>query len=482
MEPFAMHDNRPLTRRRFHNHLCGMLALLGAGTQQAFGLVQPFSTEHGPVPQSDRLQALPELTAATNAFALRLLARLDPESGENAFVSPLSIQLALCMALEGARGRTASEMGRALQFPPSLARGDDRQPWNMDVLRQQVQAFDEWSRTAGAVPAEEPELQMANALWVDKAYPLEASYAERLAAFYGGSKAEEVDFGQAPDVQRQRINQWVSDNTRDKIQELLAPGTIDRSTQLVIANAIYFKGVWKEPFDVEQTRSEEFSLAEGSKISAPMMHARQFSKARYAAFHSDGQLFPTPGTINLDSDRPEAYPAEDGFQVVELDYSGDDISMLLLLPMSVSGLPALLEGLTDQRLASITSQLAKREVHLTLPKFKMESSYELNAPLQELGMQLAFTGQADFSGMTSSLSAEDRLMIALVAHKAFVEVNEQGTEAAAATGVVMSRTSISAVMPFIPEFRADHPFLFIIRERHSGLILFVGRLEKPDSQ
>jgi serpin B len=250
---------------------------------------------------------------------------------------------------------------------------------------------------------------------------------------------------------------------------------------LVIANAIYFKGTWSQPFDADDTKPAAFTLSNLEKIETPLMNRRGFHGGRYAAFHADGSLFETPQTVTESFQDEQGYPAADGFQIAELPYNGDALSMMVVLPRKADGLAELVRTLTPQRLQECVRLMDSRMFHLSLPKFKLESTYRLNDCLQRMGMKQAFDStQADFSGLTDSRDPDHELHISLVLHKAFVDVNEQGTEAAAATIVALEpRAAALTQRPFVPSFTADHPFLFFIRERSTGLILFIGKVEKP---
>lgn len=253
-----------------------------------------------------------------------------------------------------------------------------------------------------------------------------------------------------------------------------------RLVRMILVNAIYFKGQWSEPFDKKYTKKEPFLLGGGNKSQADMMS--RMLVGRYAAFNADGSDFATPHTI--EGNKKATYPDEGGFQVAQLPYMGDKLGMVLLVPRDPKGLPALEAKLTGPSLARWLGRLRPRAIQVTMPKFKMETSYSLGDKLQAMGMKLAFDKrQANFHGMSKSRHPDDNLKISQVLHKAFVEVNEEGTEAAAATAVVMNVTPLSfgpLAPPFIPEIRADRPFLFLITEVDSGALLFMGRLNAPN--
>ncbi|MGF1578550.1 MAG: serpin family protein, partial [Gemmataceae bacterium] len=278
-----------------------------------------------------------------------------------------------------------------------------------------------------------------------------------------------------------RINAWIEKQTRDRIKDILQKGDLNRLTRLVLANAIYFKGQWSEPFDESATKPQDFTLASGTKIKVPTM--TDYKQIKYAAFNADGSFFETPRTVPLGKNPNKlknTYPGKDGFAMIELPYRGNELSMVVIVPQDPNGLPALVKNLTAEKLDGWVKKMNKRNVFVYLPKFKLETNYQLIKPLKSLGMREAFVepdprGGADFSGMTSSMRRD--LYISKVIHKAFVEVNEKGTEAAAATVVAVAQaTSVRVMVPFNPTFKADRPFLFLIRHMNTGSILFMGKV------
>jgi serine protease inhibitor len=256
--------------------------------------------------------------------------------------------------------------------------------------------------------------------------------------------------------------------------------------RLVLTNAIYFKGEWAEVFAEGQTKDEDFTLAGGRKVCVPLMRRGDMGSARYAAFKGDGSFFDTPARVPRGAvDEKKVYPDERGFTMLELPYKGGEVSMLVMLPRSADGLEELEKKLTAENLVAWVGKLQHRGVHVLLPKFKVETKYDLGKTLEGMGMARAFKDPrladgAQFDGMSQSQDPAQKLFISKVLHKAFVEVNEKGTEAAAATAVMMMRP-MSAVgsTPFTPTFRADRPFLFLVRDRQSGSILFLGRMSNP---
>jgi serpin B len=364
-----------------------------------------------------------------NAFGTDLYAQLSAKEG-NLFFSPTSIQIALAMTWAGARGQTADEMARTLHLD-----GNDK---SHEALGQFLQTLNADGKKGGY------ELAVSNALWGAKGYSFMPAYLATVEKDYGGHLTN-LDYASDPEACRKMINDWVAGQTRDKIQDLMPFGSIDRGTRLVLTNAIYFKGKWDLPFDKKQTQDGDFTLAGGQTAKIPLMF--QSKHFRYAE--------------------------DENVQVLELPYGHNDLAMQIFLPKAVDGLPAFEKSLTADRIAALTSQLASQDVRVWLPRFKLENGFEMADVLKAMGMTRAFSNQADFSGMSSAES----LFISRVIHKAFVNVDEEGTEATAATGIVMAPTGMFRREP--PKiFRADHPFVFVIVHQKTGAILFMGRLSK----
>jgi serpin B len=370
--------------------------------------------------------------AGNTAFALDLYRELKDTDG-NMFFSPYSISTALAMTYGGARGGTAKQMAGVLYF---TLPADKLHP-----AFQQLEAKLETAQKTGGV-----RLNVANSLWPQKDYPFLAEYMELVKKYYGVSITP-VDYQRAAETARGMINRWVEDKTANKIKELIKPGILTALTRLVLVNAIYFKGDWASQFDAQRTQEAPFFLLSGETAQVPLMTQKR--KFKYAGFES--------------------------LQVLELPYSGDRLSMLVLLPKKKNGLAQLEAGLTARNLEEWTTSPREREVEVFLPKFKMTSLFRLGKTLAAMGMGDAFDPlKANFSGMDGRLNW---LYIGAVIHKAYVDVNEEGTEAAASTAVVM-RIKMSKPLP--PEtFRADHPFIFLIRENQTNSILFIGRVVEP---
>lgn len=478
---------------------------------------------------------------ASNDFACDLYRSLDQENrGKNLFFSPYSISSALAMTLEGSRGATAAEMGQAMRLPAVLRNtgGDAKEfPWKtalyhqdfgalnrrfntspdpvkdqamrnklaelrkeLDQMNRQMILLDKQNKFEAALSLQakaqkvadavnalqtqlDPyELRVANALFGEKTYPFERTYLDTISQKYGSGLVRGADFRNSFPAERDKINTWVEDQTKKRIKDLIPklPPEVASQVRLILVNAIYFKGFWMSPFDDTQTRQEDFLLAQGGKQPISMM--RGYSPTGYAAFNADGTFFETPHVIPLAKGKaaPATYP-DGGFLMAELPFKGDRLSMVVIAPRKLDGLPNLEATLTGTKVSAWLDKLQRRAVSVSLPKFKLETEYGLEDTLKNMGIKRAFDArQADFSGMSASRNPDDQLFISKVLHKAFVEVNEKGAEAAAATAVIMvPKSEAKETRPFVPEFRADRPFLFLIRDRESGTILFLGRVMQP---
>lgn len=365
---------------------------------------------------------------ASNRFALDVYATLKREGG-NVFLSPYSISTALAMTYEGAKGQTAEEIARVFHFPTDDA-----------VRRAAFAALHNQLNEPNAAY----ELRAANALWAQQDYPFLPSYLHALQNYYAAN-ATNLDFIGATETARKTINTWVEDQTNDKIKDLFPQGSLDALTRLVLTNAVYFKGQWVLQFDKQQTQNQPFYIASDNPVNVPMMRLT----GEKASFK---------------------YAETEGVQVLEMPYKGGKLSMLVILPSSGT-FDAVEQALSPEQLKTWRDQMHPQRVDVFFPKFKFETKYGLNGTLAEMGMPTAFSMQADFSGMDGTRN----LSIQTVIHQAFVEVNEEGTEAAAATGVAVGLTS----MPQISTFRADRPFLFAIQDTEEGTILFLGRVVDP---
>ncbi len=378
-----------------------------------------------------------------NEFALELYAKLRSAEG-NLFFSPYSISSALAMAFVGARGSTEEQMAAVLHFPTNINKAEDSARMPLD-RRRFASVFGEVIKDLNNRGREgRYKLAVANALWAQKDYGILAEFLELAKTGFDG-KLQEVDFVSASEKARTTINAWVEERTNEKIKDLIAKGVLDSMTRFVLTNAVYFKGDWASKFNEERTEDAPFTLASGDRIDVPMMNqVKKFG-----------------------------YMETDAFQALELPYVDDELSMIILLPKKLDGLTELEKGLTPESLSQILEDIHKQEVVVSIPKFKMTSQFSLADVLKSMGMQDAFSDRADFSG----INGQKNLLISAVIHKAYVDINEEGTEAAAATAVTIKLTSIGPVQT--PIFRADHPFLFLIRDNNSGSILFFGRLMSP---
>lgn len=370
-----------------------------------------------------------KVVQGNNEFACTLYAKLAAADG-NLFFSPYSISNALAMTYGGARGNTAKEMAATLHFG-----GDQAQfhPAFGELVRR-IQSEDKKRKY---------QLRVANRLWGQKDFGFVPEFLTASRQHYGAG-LEELDFIQATEQARQTINAWVEKQTQDKIKELLKPGILDNLTRLVLTNAVYFKAAWIEPFNVASTKPGDFLVDGVKKASVPMMHKSQRTR------------FLDTGT----------------FAALELPYEQRDLSMIVLLPKKVDGLASLEKALTADHWKEWQTKLRDHMVDIKLPKFRTTAEFRLNKVLQDLGMHDAFDDtKADFTGLASMKG----LCITAVVHKAFIDVNEAGTEAAAATAVAIGLRSL----PQPATFHADHPFVYLIRDNRTGSVLFMGRVVNP---
>ncbi|WP_063816446.1 serpin family protein [Pedosphaera parvula] len=374
---------------------------------------------------------VPKLVQGNNTFAFDLYSRVNAgKENENLCFSPYSISTCLAMTYAGARGETELQMAKALHFTTNQAQLHA----GFATLQKQL---NEAEKQQGI------KLNVANALWAQQGHPFLPAFLQIAQQNYD-ARVNQVDFRTQSESARKEINDWVSKKTNGKIEEIIPSGALDAMTKLVLVNAIYFKGQWATQFNKSRTAPADFSISSSQKVQAQLMNLK--SRFKFA-------------------DRGN-------FQLLEMPYKGNELSMVVLLPKEVEGTQKLESMLHPKELSDWLSQAASPEVNVFLPKFKINAGFELGQPLAAMGMTDAFTAKADFSGMDGTRD----LFISSVIHKAFVEVNEEGTEAAAATGITMSRT---AAVHAPPTFRADHPFLFLIRDMKSGSILFMGRVTDP---
>jgi serpin B len=403
------------------------------GLAQA-GLVQAdVKRETAPAVSEGDLAAL---VGGNSTFAFELYQALRGAEG-NLFYSPHSISVALAMTYAGARTETEEQMAGTLRY--TLPQEQLHPAFNGLDLELA-------SRGEGAQGKDGKgfRLSIVNAIWGQDGYPFLPQFLDTLARNYGAG-LRIVDFVNATEAARLTINNWVSEQTEGRIEDLIPPGSIDAATRLVLTNAIYFNAAWAEPFLPEQTQDGTFHLLDDGEVTVPLMS--QSTLHRYA----EG----------------------DGYQAVEVAYDGHELSMLILLPEE-GNFEAFEQALDAGQVEAIVEALGHQQVALTLPSFEFDAKFSLEKTLAEMGMPLAFSPDADFSGMTGTRE----LFISQVIHQAFVSVDEAGTEAAAATAVMMK---LSAAPGEPIEFRADHPFIFLIRDNETGAILFVGRVVNPDA-
>jgi serpin B len=376
-------------------------------------------------------------------FGVNLFGQIGKEQG-NQLISPASISTAFGMAYAGAKGDTAKEIATVLHYPQNLP--DFHGSFGQLLGSMQL---DRVGRT----------MSVNNAIWLQNEVLVLPEYQALVDKNYAAG-LKRVDFKADPEAARLKINRWVEEKTNDKIRNLLSPVNVTKGTRSILVNTVYMKAEWAEPFRKEMTKSEDFTLQSGNKQKQPLMNQR----SRYP------------------------YAELEGFKAIALPYRGGETEMVVLLPKSDRGLPKLEAQLTPAKMQAAFAALAEPEawqdVILTLPKFKIQQRYELAETLGAMGMNIAFSDASDFSGMkvvrSESSDREDwHFKIDEVIHQTFVEVEEKGTEAAAATAIAMVVVTSAPRNPKPPPppkiFRADHPFLFIIRDRRTKAMLFIGR-------
>lgn len=382
--------------------------------------------------KSEPPQSLDEIVRGNNRFCFNLYKNLVENEKGNIFYSPFSITMAMAMVFEGAKGWVVGEMQEVFKFPVD----------NKCRRESFLTLYKRLNKKSAKY-----KLNIANALWVQRDYPFLPEYLKTIQKYYDGY-ARNVDFVGATEQTRQIINKWVEEKTNQKIKDLFPPGTIDQMSRLVITNAIYFKGQWAKEFDRSLTTEEDFWVTETKSIKVMMMKM-------------------------IGPDSRFKYAETDELQILELPYDGDDLSMVILLPR-MNDISIIENELTFEKFEEWKRLLSETAVEIYLPRFTFRTRYVLTSNLSQLGMPNAFAPHCDFSGIDGTKN----LYIRSVVHQAYVDVNEEGTEAAAATGVVVGITSVG---PRIPVFRADRPFIFVIQEKDTGNVLFVGRVIEPKS-
>lgn len=368
------------------------------------------------------------IVTSVNGFGFNLYARLNPD--ENLIFSPLSISSALAMTYAGAENNTQQQMAGVLGFVFDKKQVNE----GFSALMNEMN-----------VSSESYRISLANSLWAQEQFYFKPEFLENMKKNYH-SGFQFVNFINRPDEAREKINQWVSEKTEDKIKDILSEKDINAATRLILVNAIYFNATWATVFDEKQTRPGDFFLIDGQKITVDMM---QEHTGKYRYFENDK------------------------LQFLSMDYAGKLYSMNILLPKSPDKLPALEKAFNPGYFSELENMSKWQGVDVYLPRFTFSSSFSLKAILSAAGMSDAFDDNADFSGMTG----KKNLMIDNILHKAFIEVNEKGTEAAASTAVVMMERA--ALPEEKSEFKADHPFFFYIKNNESGAIMFMGKVMNP---
>lgn len=382
------------------------------------------------------LSDVKNITDANNQFAFDYYNKLISKEEGNIFFSPFSISSAFVMTYEGAKDQTANEIRSVFYFPD-----------NMEYIRNEYSSFfNEINKGS-----KKYKLRSANALWAQQDYKFSKDYFNNIEKYYNG-RAENLDFKKNPEGSASTINKWVENQTNNKIKDLISPDSINEMTRLILTNAVYFKGDWVKQFNKDNTKDEDFRTGKNINVKVKMMSL-------------------------TDEDAEFNYGENSSLQILEMPYAGDELSMLILLPKD-DDLAKFETTLSTKNLSDWKEGLEIQRVKVYIPKFKFDTMYSMSDDLKEMGMPIAFSDSADFSGMTASGRKE--LKIDQAIHKAFIEVYEEGTEAAAATGIMMVATSFQPEKPEIPIFKADHPFVFLIQHSNTGNILFMGRVVDPN--
>ena len=403
------------------------------------------------MPDIDQEKAdIAQIVESSNDFAIALYSKLAKEVPGNLFFSPSSIMAALAMTFAGADGETAREMADVLHFTLPA-----------DRLHEAFRQLRQSTRTGGV------ELRIANRLWGQRGYHFLPEFLETTDRCYGARLAD-VDFRGAAEVAREQINKWIEDQTAQKIKDLIPPGMLDSMTRLVLTNAVYFLGCWEHEFAEAATKDAPFWITPHDQHAVSMMHQTE----RFVYGESDGlQSLGMP----YRKSKTEFRRSKAGSVEVSEDTNIDsDLAMFIVLPRRIDGITEIEARLSPSTLQQWTT-LDSRRVEIRIPKLRIDSAFMSGTTLGSMGMRKAFSREADFSRMSDD---PEGLCVSEVIHKAFVDVNEKGTEAAAATAVVMR--ALSASRPEEPKvFGADHPFLFLIRDQETRLIHFIGRLTDP---
>jgi len=363
-----------------------------------------------------------DYSESVNKFTFEIYSKIQ-EDKKNLFISGFSIHNALGMVYEGAKEKSAEEMEKVLFINPENKN-------RLAVIKNLIEELNK---------EEKNKLLIANALWIQKDYKILKDYLNKIENYYFG-KAMNLDFVKDSENSRKVINGWVEEKTSNKIKDLIPEGYLNSSIKMVLTNAIYFKGSWLLKFDEKLTKEEDFKTESGEILKVPMMRIK-------------GKEF--------------YYGEDEKFQALQMPYEGEGLSMVFLLPKNGN------LAINYDTFKKLKNQLNKQKVDVFIPKFKFEKKYFLSSILNDLGIRAPFSNLADLSGITGKRD----LKISDVIHQSFVQVDEEGTEAAAATGITLRVTSV--VIEKIPVFRADHPFLFFIQHNKTGIILFMGKVSNP---
>jgi serpin B len=407
-----------------------ILTLAGFVILTQLGLISCGSGKKTSQQENDFLKNTP-IEMRNNKFAFDIFNAINPSHDENLVISPFSISTALAMTFAGADGNTAMQMARTLYFDK------DQEAFHKN--------FSEWVNTILEKGESKKQLQIANSLWPQEDYPFLDEFINLIRQYYG-SAFYKVNYKGDREQIRQQINAWVEKHTNDLIKDLIQPGVLTDDTRLVLVNAIYFLSNWKIAFDENATHAGVFHINGERTANVPFMYMKDDLK----------------------------YSKTDDYQALELEYEGGDFSMLVVLPAENKDLNSFMKDFDALTFAQTIEKLEKQEVQVYLPSFKVRSKFDLEKLLAAMGMPDAFSNRADFSRMTPL----NDLKIDKVIHEAFIDVNEEGTEAAASTAVVIIRKS-AIVDPPANIFRADRPFFYAIRENSSNSVLFMGKVVNP---
>ncbi len=384
---------------------------------------------------SNNIQQMPR-SLQNNMYAFDVFKILSQENSGNMILSPFSISTALAMTYAGAKEKTADQMQKTLYF------NENNESFHKE--------FSEWKEQILALGSENDQLQSANSLWAQKDFHFVEDYFQLIEQYYQSSLYR-VDYKNTDrEIIRNEINDWVAGKTNDLIRELIKPGVLVEDTRLVLINAIYFLSQWKIAFDSNSTREDKFYVENDNSVKVPFMYMKD--------------------VLN--------YFENEQMQLLEMEYEGSDFSMVAVLPSESSSIQQLLDETQGEEFWNLLEKMEMQEAEVLFPSFRTRSSFDLEEVLSSMGMPLAFSNKADFSGMTQ----ENDLKIDKVIHEAYIDVNEEGTEAAASTAVVMIRKTSTIDQEPIKVFRADRPFIYFIKENKSNTILFLGKVTDPSKK